>query len=110
MKSNKRSIALGGHRTSLSVEDEFWEALRDIAAERHQTLSQLISSIDAERQFANRSSAIRLFVLGCYQRRASLANCEGALNSANGLTVGLSFGEVLTTPTNSAQTDRSGAE
>ena len=109
MKSNKRSIALGGHRTSLSVEDGFWDALRDIAAERHETLSQLISSIDAERQFANRSSAIRLFVLGFYQRRVSLANCEVAL-CASGFTVGLSFGEVLTTPINSAQRDRNGAE
>jgi predicted DNA-binding ribbon-helix-helix protein len=110
MKSNKRSIALGGHRTSLSVEDEFWDALRVIAAERHQTLSQLISSIEAERQFANRSSAIMLFVLGFYQRRATLANCEAALNSANRFTVGLSSAEVLTTPINSAQSDRSGAE
>jgi predicted DNA-binding ribbon-helix-helix protein len=110
MKSNKRSIALGGRRTSLSVEDGFWNALRDIAAERHETLSQLISSIDAERQSANRSSAIRLFVLGFYQRRVSLAYCEAALNCANGFTIGLSFGEVLTTPINSAQRDRSGAE
>jgi predicted DNA-binding ribbon-helix-helix protein len=63
----KRSIVLAGHKTSVSLEDEFWNALKDIAAGRDETLSHLIAVIDADRQnAANLSSAIRLFVLGFY--------------------------------------------
>jgi predicted DNA-binding ribbon-helix-helix protein len=68
MKSSigKRSVA-SGHKASLSLEDTFWECLRAIAKERGQTLSQLVASIDTDRQRGNLSSAIRLFVLGFYQ-------------------------------------------
>jgi predicted DNA-binding ribbon-helix-helix protein len=68
MKSSviKRSIIIGGHKTSVSLEDAFWEGLRDIAKNRGETLSCLAGSIAANRQQANLSSAIRLFVLGCY--------------------------------------------
>jgi predicted DNA-binding ribbon-helix-helix protein len=71
MKSSviKRSIVIAGRRTSISVEDDFWNGLRDIAKERHETLSLLVASIDAERRHANLSSAIRLFVLGFYQQQ-----------------------------------------
>jgi predicted DNA-binding ribbon-helix-helix protein len=72
----KRSILIAGHRTSVSVEDDFWEALHKIADQRHEILSHLIASIDADRQHANLSSAIRLYVLGFYrdqyQGRAAL--------------------------------------
>ncbi|TMJ22481.1 MAG: ribbon-helix-helix domain-containing protein [Alphaproteobacteria bacterium] len=74
MKSSvikKRSIAVAGRRTSISLEDEFWKNLREIAWERRQTLSHLIASIDEDRQFANLSSAIRLFVLRYYRDRRS---------------------------------------
>ena len=63
----KRSILIAGHRTSVSVEDDFWEALHKIAEQRHETLSHLIASIDAERKHANLSSAIRLYVLEFYR-------------------------------------------
>ena len=71
MKSSviKRSIVIAGHKTSVSLEDTFWECLRRIAKVRGQTLSQLIGSIDSDRQYGgngNLSSAIRLFVLGFY--------------------------------------------
>jgi predicted DNA-binding ribbon-helix-helix protein len=71
MKSSviKRSIVIAGRRTSISVEDDFWNGLRDIAKARHETLSLLVASIDAERRHANLSSAIRLFVLGFYQQQ-----------------------------------------
>jgi predicted DNA-binding ribbon-helix-helix protein len=59
----KRSLPVKNRKTSVSVEDDFWQALREIARSRRVTLSQLLSSIDADRQFANLSSAIRLFVL-----------------------------------------------
>ena len=58
----KRSIVVGGHKTSVSLEDLFWHALRSIAQSRGLHLSQLVGSIDAERQHGNLSSAIRLFV------------------------------------------------
>ena len=63
----KRSIVIAGHRTSVSVEDAFWEGLKEIAKERHEGLAQLVASIDADRQHANLSSAIRLYVLGFYR-------------------------------------------
>jgi predicted DNA-binding ribbon-helix-helix protein len=63
----KRSIVIAAHKTSVSVEDDFWEALHKIADQRHETLSHLIASIDAQRKHANLSSAIRLYVLGFYR-------------------------------------------
>jgi predicted DNA-binding ribbon-helix-helix protein len=59
----KRSIAIGGHKTSISLEDAFWSDLKEIAHNQHTTLSELVSQIDETRQQGNLSSAIRLFVL-----------------------------------------------
>jgi predicted DNA-binding ribbon-helix-helix protein len=59
----KRSIVIAGHRTSVSVEDAFWVALKDIAAGRGSTVAEVVATIDAGRQHGNLSSAIRLFVL-----------------------------------------------
>jgi predicted DNA-binding ribbon-helix-helix protein len=59
----KRTVIVKNQKTSVSLEDDFWRALREIAELRCVSLSRLISSIDADRQFANLSSAIRLFVL-----------------------------------------------
>ena len=69
MKSTvvKRSIAIAGHKTSVSLEDAFWTALKKIAAGLGMTLSDLIEAIAARRQHANLSSAIRLFVLDFYR-------------------------------------------
>jgi predicted DNA-binding ribbon-helix-helix protein len=63
----KRSIVIAGHKTSVSLEDAFWKGLKDIAINRRATLSDLVAAIDAERQFGNLSSAIRLFVLDHFQ-------------------------------------------
>jgi len=73
MKSTvvKRSIVLAGHKTSVSLEDAFWEGLKDIAKTKRKTLSDLVGSIDIDREHANLSSAIRLFVLDHYQARAA---------------------------------------
>ena len=54
----KRSIVRAGHKTSVSLEDEFWNALKDIAGDRHVTLSELVGGIDAQRQHGNLSSAL----------------------------------------------------
>ena len=62
----KRSIIIDGHKTSVSLEDDFWKALKDIARGRGEPLSHLIASIDASRQFDNLSSALRVFVLQHY--------------------------------------------
>jgi predicted DNA-binding ribbon-helix-helix protein len=63
----KRSIAIAGHRTSVSLEGPFWAALKDIAAARTTTVQALVGEIDAGRGTGNLSSAIRLFVLAYYQ-------------------------------------------
>ena len=63
---SKRSVIIDGHKTSVSLEDVFWNALRNIAHERRETISHLIASIDANRKFANLSSALRIFVLRHY--------------------------------------------
>ena len=68
----KRSIKLDDHKTSVTIEDAFWTALKEIAAARGTTISQLLASIDGERrkrQHTNLSSAIRLFVLDYYRGR-----------------------------------------
>ena len=64
----KRSIAIAGHETSISLENAFWKALRQIAEVRSVTLSALVSQIDNERQHDNLSCAIRLFVLDYVQK------------------------------------------
>ena len=66
----KRSIVITGHKTSVSLEDAFWTGLKDIAASRNVTLSELVASIDADRRQGNLSSAIRLFVLDHYRALA----------------------------------------
>ena len=73
MKSQiiKRSIDIAGHKTSLSLEEPFWKTLREIANERHMTLSELAAVINSERQHSNLSSAIRLFVLDFYRHQIS---------------------------------------
>ena len=67
----KRSIVIAGHKTSVSLEDAFWKALKEIAGGRHMTLSDLVAAIDTSRQHRNLSSAIRLFVLEFYKDKAS---------------------------------------
>ena len=66
----KRSIVIAGHKTSVSLEDAFWSGLKDIAASRNMTLSELVVSIDTARRQGNLSSAIRLFVLDYYRALA----------------------------------------
>jgi predicted DNA-binding ribbon-helix-helix protein len=58
----KRSVIVKKRKTSVTLEDDFWQALNEIARLRRVSLSRLITSIDAE-QLANLSSSIRLFVL-----------------------------------------------
>jgi len=63
----KRSIVIGGHKTSVSLEDAFWKGLKEIASNRDVTLSEMVSAIDTGRAQGNLSSTIRLFVLDHYR-------------------------------------------
>jgi predicted DNA-binding ribbon-helix-helix protein len=74
MKSSvvKHSVSLAGRRTSVSLENEFWKALKEIARQRKMSLSALIREIQANQQYGNLCSAIRLFVFGVY--RAQIEN------------------------------------
>jgi predicted DNA-binding ribbon-helix-helix protein len=71
MKSpvSKRSVVIAGHKTSVSLEDAFWNGLKEIARRRETTLSDLVASIDVERKQGNLSSCLRLFVLDHYINR-----------------------------------------
>lgn len=63
-RPRKRSLTLRGHRTSVSLEDEFWEAFRDIAEAEGKPINALAAEIDAARGVdLGLASAIRLFVL-----------------------------------------------
>lgn len=65
----KRSIVVAGHKTSVSLEEAFWNGMKEIAAARNLTLSELVGEIDGGRQQGNLSSAIRLFVLDYFRSR-----------------------------------------
>ncbi len=64
----KHSFMIMGHATSLSLEDEFWEALRQIAIEKQCTMSALVAQVDATRQ-GNLSGALRVFILQELQKQ-----------------------------------------
>ena len=66
----KHSLTLNGHRTSVSLEDDFWRAFREIAASRGQPINALAAEIDASRRpGTGLATAVRLFVLTDLQRR-----------------------------------------
>jgi predicted DNA-binding ribbon-helix-helix protein len=77
----KRSTVIAGHKTSVSLEDGFWIALKEIAVYRQMTLSGLVMSVDLARQHKNLSSCLRLFVLEFYQTR--LAERSGVQTPAH---------------------------
>ena len=74
----KRSVIVGGQRTSVSLEDPFWSSIREIAQAQGTTVSKLIANIDNTREQNNLSSAIRVFVLNYVLNRGSGAVVPGA--------------------------------
>jgi predicted DNA-binding ribbon-helix-helix protein len=66
----KRSIIRDGHKSSVSLEDQFWDALREIADSEHMTVSALVGTIDHGSNRRNLSSAIRVFVLDRFRRNS----------------------------------------
>jgi predicted DNA-binding ribbon-helix-helix protein len=78
----KRSVVLAGHKTSVSLEDAFWERLKDIAKSRRMALCDLISRIDVDCEHGNLSSALRLFVFNHYMRPMS-SRLNGTMSNAD---------------------------
>jgi len=70
-KLRKRSLVIAGHRTSISLEDEFWDALREMAAQNGVSLPALVAEVDSERGAENLSSALRVTILRHYRARAA---------------------------------------
>jgi len=66
----KRSVSIAGHRTSISLEEPFWQELQSIASRRGISVQHLVGRIDEEREGQNLSSALRIFVLQDVQSRA----------------------------------------
>ena len=67
----KRSISIAGHRTSITLEEPFWAALREIAGAQGRSIQSHVGRIDAERGEQNLSSAIRVFVLGYFRKNTA---------------------------------------
>jgi predicted DNA-binding ribbon-helix-helix protein len=67
----KRSVIVAGHKTSVSLENEFWNTLKEVAEARNITLSDLVSDVDGTRDTGNLSSALRIFVLAHYRNSVS---------------------------------------
>jgi predicted DNA-binding ribbon-helix-helix protein len=78
----KRSIVVAGHKTSVSLEEAFWNGMKEISGERNMTLSELVGEIDSKRQQGNLSSAIRLFVLDHFRSRAAAVTTAGGGSEA----------------------------
>ena len=66
---NKRSVVIGGHKTSVSLESEFWQRLQEIAKWRGSTVSDLVAKIEMECDGSNLSSLVRVFVLNHFYAR-----------------------------------------
>ena len=78
----KRSVVVAGHKTSVSLEEAFWNGMKEISGERSMTLSDLVGEIDTKRQQGNLSSAIRLFVFEYFKSRAAGPSGEPKLHAS----------------------------
>jgi predicted DNA-binding ribbon-helix-helix protein len=72
----KRSVVITGHKTSVSLEDAFWQGLKEIAQARNQSIAELLVQIDSSRQ-GNFSSAIRTFVFDYFHSQIASASTHG---------------------------------
>ena len=77
----KRSIVVGGHKTSVSLEEPFWTSMKEISQQLNVTLSELVG--DTNRRQGNLSSAIRLFVLDHFKSLAAGATGESRPRSGH---------------------------
>jgi predicted DNA-binding ribbon-helix-helix protein len=74
----KRSVVIGGQKTSVSLEDAFWAVLKELAREQKVPLCELVTSVNGRRSVGNLSSALRLFVLDHVRERAARAQSTRA--------------------------------
>ena len=65
----RHTVSIAGRNTSVSLENAFWQSLKEIASEHDMTPSELVADIKSQRRHANLSSAIRLFVLDFYRQQ-----------------------------------------
>jgi predicted DNA-binding ribbon-helix-helix protein len=77
----KRSVIIGGHKTSISLEEAFWREIRAIAEARRMTVSALLREIDERRRTSNLSSAIRVYVLEHVRAQADAARLPQAIGA-----------------------------
>ena len=73
----KRSFSLQGHRTSISIETPFWDALKEAAAREGISLAALVARIDSQRDGCGLSGAVRIWVLDYVKRRVAAESYEG---------------------------------
>jgi predicted DNA-binding ribbon-helix-helix protein len=87
MKSSiiKRSVVVGGHKTSIALEDAFWSGLKEIAQAQGASVARTVTEIDTMRQQKNLSSAIRLFVLAHIRDQKMKAAFESSLGRSRAL-------------------------
>ena len=79
----KRSIVVAGHKTSVSLEEEFWNSMKEISSTRDITRADLVSEIDKARRQGSLSSASRLYVLDHFRNRArSVSSLDGASHTS----------------------------
>lgn len=71
MRPRKRSFSIRGHRTSLSLEEPFWSALKEIAAGENSSVADLVGSIDADRGDTGLSTAVRVYILAYYRGKVA---------------------------------------
>ena len=73
-KPKKRSLTIAGHRTSISLEDDFWDALKDMGEAQGKSVPVLIAEIDAGGGPSGLSSAIRSAILAFYRAKSGNSN------------------------------------
>lgn len=72
-KPKKRSLTIAGHRTSISLEDDFWDALQEMGKARDRSVPELIAEIDAGRGSSGLSSAVRSNILSFYRNKPNMS-------------------------------------
>ena len=72
----KHSVTVGHHKTSISLEDDFWRDLKEIARAQGCTTSELIEEIEGSRQYGNLSSATRIFVLEHFRAKSNITRSD----------------------------------
>jgi predicted DNA-binding ribbon-helix-helix protein len=91
----KRSVVVAGHKTSVSLEQEFWDGLKEISRLRSSSVVETLDGIAGNRTDGNLSSAIRLFVLDHYRTQAERS---GARPTADGASQAASRSASVVTP------------